>query len=575
MEHKSRSERHTRKKFPLFLIFLSIKFLLFICIIGVYYYFYSQQEKVSYFHIKQPIVFQGEVYEKSAVFQQQQLYIPYQFIIDHLDSGITFDEQSNSVIVISNENILRFPIEKLERYVNEESFEIEVETLITENNELYVEIEQLENIYPIEYRFFEETETVVIAIDGEERQTGYVKETAKKRDLRLKTDPTYFSNYYTQVEHGEKLFIVDEKEDYFLIQKENGMIGFLKKKIIDKKGIERVTVERDQPFRQLEYVDGPINLTWEAVYSKNPDVNKLPQLQGINVVSPTWFELKNEAGDIQSLASTSYVQWAKQRGYQIWGLFSNDFDPDKTHAVLQNFETRQKMIRQLLQYSEMYDLDGINIDFENVFLKDKDLLTQFVRELTALAHQAGLIVSMDITFISSSEMWSMFYDRKALAEIVDYLIVMAYDEHWGTSPVSGSVASFPWVEKNLEKLLEIVPNERLVLGIPTYTRLWKEQKTEGGNIEVSSKALSMAAVQEWIKERNVTPVFDEKSKQNYVEFYDEKEKATYKIWIENADSIARRGQMVHDYKLAGVASWNRFFANDESWEALDDVLKNN
>ena len=572
MSNSTRKERNNKGRKSFFMILLSIKVILLVAIVSSYYYFSSQQKQVSYFHIENPIVFQGEIYENSAVFNNNQLYLPFQFISDHLDEGITYDKQTKSVIIISNETILRFPIEKLEKYVNEEPFEIAVETLITENQELYVEIEQLENIYPIEYTFFEDVKSVVISKDGEERRVGYVNKTAKQKDLRIKTTNTYFSDFYDTVAHGEKLYLIAEEDRHYLVQNEKGITGYMKTDLIESIEAEVVSVYRDHAFRQLQYPDWPINLTWEAVYSKNPDVTTLPELPGINVVSPTWFKLKNEEGDIHSLASMTYVNWAKERGYHIWGLFSNDFNPERTHIALQNYETRQKMIRQLLQYSEMYDLDGINVDFENVYLKDKDLVTQFVRELTALAHQAGLIISMDITFISTSEMWSMFYDRKALAEIVDYMIVMAYDEHWGSSPLAGSVASFPWVERNLTRLLEVIPSERLILGIPTYTRIWKEQETEGGNIEVSSKALSMRAVEDWIKEHDLTPEYDEASAQDYVEFYDEEEKATFKIWIENADSIARRGQMVHDYHLAGVASWNRFFANDESWKALDEKL---
>jgi spore germination protein YaaH len=569
---KTSKEKNNKRKISLFFIVILFKFLALLAFVGIYYYFSEQQKQISYFHIENPIVFQGDVYEKGAIIQNDQLYLPFQFISAHLDEGITYDEQTQSVIIISNENILRFPKQKLEKFVNEQPFEIEVETFISENQELYVEIEQLENVYPIGYRFFEETGSVVIRKDGEEQQIGFVKEEAKQKDLRIKTTNSYFSDYYAAVSPGEKLYIESEEETFYYVRNEKGISGYMKKNLIENIGIEEIVFFRDKTFRQLEYPEGPINLTWEAVYSKNPDVETLPALPGINVVSPTWFKLKNEDGDIHSLASMTYVHWAKDRDYHIWGLFSNDFDPKRTHLALQTYETRQKMIRQLLQYSEMYDLDGINVDFENVYLKDKDLVTQFVRELTALAHQAGLIISMDITFISTSEMWSMFYDRKALADIVDYMVVMAYDEHWGSSPLAGSVASFPWVERNLTKLLEIIPSERLILGIPTYTRIWKEQETEGGNIEVSSKALSMRAVEDWIEERDLTPEFDDASGQDYVEFYDEEEKATFKIWIENANSIARRGEMVHDYNLAGVASWNRFFANDESWDALNSVL---
>lgn len=572
MSITSRKDTHKKRKFPLFRIVLLIIFGLSLALVSAYYYFFAQQNEVSYFQIENPIIYQGKIYQKGAVINNEQLYLPYQFILDHLDSGITYDEHSESVIIISDENILRFPKEKLEKYVNEQVFEIEVETLITESQELYVEIEQLENIYPIGYTFDANLPSVVITKDGDTREIGSVKDTVKERELRLKTDTSYFSDFYDQVVHNEQLIIEAEVEDYYLVRNQKGISGFMKQDLLENIETEVVSIYREQAFRQLVYPDSPINLTWEAVYSKNPDVDQMPELPGINVVSPTWFSLKNEDGDIHSRASMNYVHWAKERDYQVWGLFSNDFDPDITHSSLQNFETRQKMIRQMLQYSEMYDLDGINIDFENVYLKDKDLVTQFVRELTTLGHQACLIISMDITFISKSEMWSMFYDREELAKIVDYMIVMAYDEHWGSSPIAGSVASFPWVEKHLQQILEVIPNERLVLGIPTYTRVWKEQETEGGNIEVSSRALSMGAVEEWIEERNLTPVFDEKTGQDYIEYFDETEKTTEKIWIENADSIARRAEIVHEYELAGVASWNRFFGNDESWEALDRTL---
>ena len=125
----------------------------------------------------------------------------------------------------------------------------------------------------------------------------------------------------------------------------------------------------------------------------------------------------------------------------VWALINNDFNLDITHEFLSSSETRDKIIRQILMYAELFRLDGINIDFENVYLKDKDLLVQFVRELTPILREAGIVVSMDVTVKSTSPNWSLCYDRKELGKVVDYMILMAYDEHWATSPVSGSVAS--------------------------------------------------------------------------------------------------------------------------------------
>jgi spore germination protein YaaH len=289
----------------------------------------------------------------------------------------------------------------------------------------------------------------------------------------------------------------------------------------------------------------------------------IPEMNGVNIVSPTWFELKDETGSIGNLASLEYSRWAKAKGYQVWGLFSNAFDPDLTHAAFKDFETRQKMIRELLHYSQLYELNGINIDIENVREEDGPLVTQFVREATPYFHEAGLTVSMDITFLAEGN-WSAFYERDKLAEIVDYLAIMAYDEHWGSSPKAGSVASLPWVENNLQKILEIVPNEKLILGIPLYTRLW-EIKDSG---EVSSKSQSMAQIKEWLTTNQLTPTYDPATGQNYAELYVPDQATTYKVWLEDVQSLTARTNLAVKYDLAGVASWSRYFADHTAWTAL-------
>jgi spore germination protein YaaH len=232
------------------------------------------------------------------------------------------------------------------------------------------------------------------------------------------------------------------------------------------------------------------------------------------------------------------------------------------------------MIRQLLHYSQMYQLNGINLDIENVNVEDGPLITQFVREATPLLHEAGLTVSMDITFISTSGNWSVFYERDKLSTIVDYLMVMAYDEHWGSSPVAGSVASLPWVESNIEKLLTVVPEDKLILGVPLYTRLWKEQTLANGQIELTSQALSMSKIKEWLAEHKLKPTYDASSGQNYAQLFIEKENATYKVWLEDELSLKKRAEIMMKYQLAGVASWSRFFADETAWAALHNTEPN-
>jgi spore germination protein YaaH len=535
-------------------------------------YPFPSKEKVAYFTSKNPIIYNGEIHSE-AILNENVVYLPLQFIQNEMDNSITFDKETSSIIVTTQDKVIQMPSKNLTLFVNSMPEKLEIPAMITKDGNIYVSYSTIEAFYPFAVSILEETGAVYVKKDGESIISGKVLAPKGEYDLRLRDKPTQTSPYVAEVINDEVITIEKEENSYFFVRKQNGIAGYIKKEHIELEKAETVTVLREEVMPYAPDTTWPINLTWEAVYTQNPDTSKLSAMSGVNVVSPTWFKVKNEQGEIANLGSMEYVNWAKSKNLKIWGLFSNDFNPELTNVVLQNFETRQSMIRQLLQYSEMYKLDGINIDFENVNLEDSQLVTQFVRELTPYMHEAGLVVSMDITFISSSENWSMFYERDQLANIVDYLIVMAYDEHWSTSPVAGSVASFPWVESNLKTLLETVPNDRLILGLPTYTRIWKEQDTIAGNIEVSSKAHSMGYIQNWLKENQLKPVFDEKTGQHYVEYRDEKEKATYKVWIEDADSLARRSQFVHHYKLAGVATWSRYFSSEEAWSAIDGSLK--
>ncbi|MBE4908597.1 peptidoglycan hydrolase [Bacillus luteolus] len=535
-------------------------------------YPFPSEEKVIYTSKEHPIIYKGEMIEEEALIKDNIVYLPLTFFKEHIDDSFVMDVETNSIIITTTDKVIQMPTDSLTYLVNEQPFKVEIPILL-ENEEIpYIALELLKNLYPVQIEHLEDSGVVIVRTHGEPILYGTVDAEQKVEELRLRSKTSLTSPYVAEVTEKEQIEIIREENSFYYVRKNNGVAGYLPKDSITLANTRIVTVEYERVKKTHPAIQWPINVTWEAVYSVNPDVKKLPQMPGVNVVSPTWFHLENNEGDISNLGSLDYVNWAKSRNYQVWGLFSNDFDPDKTHEAFKNYETRMKMVRQLLQYAEMYKLDGINIDIENVRSADGPLVTQFVREATPYFHQAGLIVSMDITFISGSEMWSKFYEREKLAEIVDYIMVMAYDEHWGTSPVAGSVASLPWVENNLKELLKVVPHDRLILGVPLYARIWKEQETEGGNIEVSSKAYSMDVIREWIEERNLTPNYDEATGQNYVEYRNEEEKATYKIWIEDELSLQKRGQLVHKYNLAGVATWSRFFANDLGWITLDESL---
>lgn len=530
----------------------------------LFFYPFASSQKSTYFQGENPILFNGQQAE-NAMIDDKSVYVPVAFMKEFVDENILFDEKSNSIIITTKDKVVRMPTDSLTYYVNEEPVQLHFTPLKDENGRLYIALDPILSYYQLEYSVLPETGAIWLKEDGEEIVHGKIAaEKAHEEKLRLRTMDSLQSPYTTQTVHNEPVYIEGKKGDYYYVRKEDGQAGFLYKKYVSIGETEKIVIKQGQKTAKLPELDGPIQLTWEAVYTHNPDTNRIPQMPGVNVVSPTWFKLADKDGAINNLGSLDYVKWANEQGYQVWALFSNDFDPDLTREAFADFETRQRMIRELLHYSQIYQLDGINIDIENVYPEDGPMITQFMREATPYFHEAGLIVSMDITFISGGN-WSAFYERDKLASIVDYLIVMAYDEHWASSPVAGSVASLPWVEKNLQKLLEVVPSDKLVLGVPLYTRLWTI--TESG--EVSSKSMSMENVEEWLNENQLQPIYDRETGQNYAELFVAEEGLTYKIWLEDELSLEKRAQLAREYNLAGVGSWSRYFADENAWTALN------
>lgn len=321
------------------------------------------------------------------------------------------------------------------------------------------------------------------------------------------------------------------------------------------------------PVRAKWHSTDKINLVWDYVNISSANSDKETKINGLTVISPTWFSVVTTDGFVVSKADTNYVMDAHRKGYKVWALVNNSFDCDMTRQLLADGKAQQKVIKQLLVYSSLYNLDGINIDFENVYDDDKERLTQFVEKLTSALHQQNIVVSIDVTVPSNSPFWSTCYDRKKLSAIVDYIMVMTYDEHWSRSQKSGPVASLNWVDTGIKKMLTEVPKDKLLLGVPFYTREWEE----GENGRVKAKTLSMAMVDNLIKEKNLDVIWLEDKGLNYTEYYQEGNR--YRIWIEDEKSISLKMNLIDTYHLAGVASWRKGFERNEIWSVINAGLK--
>lgn len=540
-------------------------------------YWYSSEMMPNRQHIDpewkglydKPIFAEGNLLGGTAIGTGDGLKLPLPVIQSEVDPNIRYEEDSESVILTTPKKLVLLKTDEKTGKINNKPVNLRFAPE-QKNDVLYLPAYLLEELYGMEVHEDAASGAVLLMHPGESLEHVTVRDSSRKKDFTvpLRAGKSIHTPILADMKPGTKLRIMENADDWYYVQLYNGYTGFVKKE--DTVPGESRNVPELEPVlspAKEKWSSKKINMTWEAVYQVAPNPSSIGKLPGVNVVSPTWFSLVDGSGSVKSKADPAYVKWAHGQGMQVWGLFNNSFEPDLTSEALSSFENRMTTILQMLHYAKLYDLDGINIDYENVHTKDGPNLTQFMRELRPLALEYGLVVSIDVTPKSNSEMWSAFLDRRALSQAVDYIIVMAYDEHWAASPVSGSVASLPWTRSSVTRILEEdeVPADQLILGIPLYTRVWTET-VKDGQTEVKSKAIGMKKAQDIIKEKKLTPVLSEETGQNYVEY--KEDGALNRIWLEDAESLSRRVELAKSLDLAGVATWTRGFASEQAWEVL-------
>lgn len=510
------------------------------------------------------IFYMGEELNDIAYKKENKLYIPYTFIKKHIDPEIVWDKENRYVIITTNDNVFHISLKNNQSLLNLEPYSFTY-PIVEKDSNIFLPVDPICNYYNIELDYL--TDKNIVRVHDLKKP---ILQGRVLGDTKLRKEPELNSNWYEKITNGKEVNILKEINGWYWVESNDGLMGYIDKNSVEITVIQTNTIN-DKTYQPWNPLGEKIVLTWEYA-NRYPAINtnKINNLSSVQVVSPTWFKL-NANGIVKSIADIEYVNWAHKNKYHVWGLFSNSFDPAITHEMLSNVDLRIKVIKQILTYIDLYKLDGINIDFENVYLEDKDLLVQFMRELTPLLHEKDKTVSIDVTFKSLSKNWSLFLDRKRLGEIVDYVVVMAYDEHWASSPIAGSVSSIPWVENGIKKILKEVPNDKVILGVPLYTRLWTEKIDKEGKVSVSSQALKMDTVNEWIIKHNANIKYDEESGQNYVEV--KADKITHKIWLEDSTSMKKRVEIMKKYRLAGIAAWRRGFESKDFWHVISDYLE--
>lgn len=327
----------------------------------------------------------------------------------------------------------------------------------------------------------------------------------------------------------------------------------------------------------------PITMVFDPIVSETAYDTKYVQ-NGTSIISPSWFELTTTSLKASPKLSYDYVNHYKEKGYRVWPLITNQFDPDMTSKILANESMWERYKQGLINYATEYGYDGYNFDFENVHYKDKAQLTKFVDFLAKGLRTYNIHSSIDVTGYSNSENWSLVYDRKAYADAVDYVVLMAYDETWASSVTAGPVASYPWVRKHTEEMLSEVPASKLVLGIPFYMREWSVPVKGSWEGKAKSKTLAMTKALDLEREYRDALRWDDRLKGNYLTLtnkngvygiYDEKkpyEGTLTKIWFEDPQSLSYKVGLVKEFQLAGVAAWRKGFEASDVWPVLSFAL---
>lgn len=489
------------------------------------------------------------------ILENDDIYISFDTISSFIDEDIFYDEETQKVIITNEDYVYKFDLNSNKATRNFEKYDIGTCAKII-NDEVYINISLIKDIYNIKTEYNEELNTISIdKKDLNDINLNY-------NGVKLYSDIDTNSQILETLNKDNTVAVYEDSLNHnrwYKVKSDTGKIGY-----IDKSA---VTVISDNNIEQQEEPQNQEKLIMFWQYGSSLDTLG-DKVEGVDVVMPTWYSISDADGNIEDEYSKDYYDKAKSYGYELWPIITNgldkeDFDKKEITSQIMNDETkRETLIKNIVKVIKDNKLDGINIDFEGMKEEDKYMYTQFLRELYPLVKATGAKLSVDIYFTS-------YIDRQGVGKACDYVMLMGYDQRGSWSDDVGSISELSWVENNINSLIEdsnISPS-KIILGVPFYTRLW-EIDSDG---EVSTTVYGMESSQEFIEENGLTEQIDEEAGQHYVEL--DTDSKTYKLWIEDAFSISQRADIVINYNLAGITGWQKGLETPDIWEVLNEKLK--
>lgn len=503
--------------------------------------------------------------KNDVIVEDGVIYISTKDIANFFDGNITYDDKYDQIITSSDTKLATLKIGENKCTINSSDTRI-IASAKKIGDQFYLPFSEIsKGVYNVETKYVEGTDTVVLV--SLDRALTYAN---SSKNNSIKYEPTIFSKTVDKIEKGDTVTVVNSKGEsqnntWTKVTTENGKIGYVKtNSLANTKQIRNeLTIEKQ--------IDGNISLVWDyfSQYASAP--KRTGSIKGVNVVSPTFFSLqKLGRGNIVAnvgQAGEDYIKWAHNNGYKVWALLTNDGMKETTSEILNDYKLREQLINNIITIVMTYDLDGINLDFENMYETDKNMYSRLVIELAPRLKELGKVLSVDVTAPDGSPEWSLCYNRNLIGEVADYIVFMGYDQNGISSPKEGTTAGCDWVEANIKKFLgqEEVDANKIILGTPFYTRVWSEE-----NGKVNSKVIDMDDIYSSLPEGTKIE-WDDSLKQNYAEY--QKGGKTYKIWIEDSESLRYKLELVNTYNLAGAAYWEKDRETDDVWDIVSEILK--
>lgn len=563
MRRRIRRQKKRRKRILILLMLLLIVIIAAGTVLWIRYSPSKQEaDKNEYFGITETnqvgLTIDNQIPDVKSKKEGSQIYLDFDSVHDYINQRFYWDSDGNRLLYTLPDRTLSILAGSTE-YESEDGMQTrDYEIVKVENDIVYLALEFVKEYTDMTLDVYEGPDRAVVVTNQEENHAKVQKNTEVRILGGVK------SPILTKVSKDDDIVVIEEAGDWTKVRTEDGYIGYVKSKALGEEKKQTREPEYEEPEYTNISKDYKINLVWHQVTSQTANGNlssAISGTSGLTTISPTWFSIKDTDGNISSLASSEYVNTAHQAGLEVWGLIDNFTNQIDTLAVLSNSQSRANIISQLITEAANCGMDGINVDFEKITEEMSDHYIQFIRELSVECRKHKLVLSVD-NYVPG---FTSHYNRKEQGIVADYVIIMGYDEHFAGSEEAGSVASIGFVKEGITETLNEVPKEKVINGLPFFTRLWIESE-EG----LTSQAIGMQEAETAVANAGATASWDETTQQNYAEW--NADGKTYKIWLEDEQSLEAKLKIMQEYDLAGAAEWKLGFEKAGVWRIISQYL---